>query len=300
MRTAPLSIATMLGTTQLTLAKCVKFVLRDGFEFGFTDHDKDLIVPVLSSDQYGPITYSAGHGLTVGDIEISVGLDSDSTEVSVPFTEVVGRAAVLARRFNHARVFVFDVDWMDPTPEPLELMAGRIAESRPERDMAVFEIRSAADYWNVTIGSILSPRCRADFGDEKCRATVTNIQTTVTEVLSNMRFIVGGLAGSLISDFFRFGQAEFTTGTLAGTWPYEVVTYNGATGEVEILSPMPGFPAVGDQLLMRNGCSRLKVSADPNIPTCVTYNNVLNFRGFDRVPGTDRYIRPPIPGTGGL
>lgn len=297
MRTAPATIAAMLGTTQLTLSRCLKIVMRDGTELGFTDHDRDLEV-ALDNDQYGPITYLSGHGMIVGDMSLAIGLDSDNTEASFPINELISREAVLARRFHMARAYTFEADWTQAAPEPLELMAGYIAEARPERNMAVFEIRSQADRWNTTIGRILSPRCTATFGDAQCGATPTNFPTQVVEVLSNMRFRVD-IAADLSDDFFRYGEAEFTSGGLAATWPYEVVAFDGYTQEVEVLSPMPGFPEVGDQLLLRDGCSRLKASTDTSIQTCLTHNNVRRFRGFDQVPGSDRYLRFPVPGTGG-
>jgi uncharacterized phage protein (TIGR02218 family) len=298
MRDAPASIATMLGTTELTLARCFKIVLRDGTELGLTDHDESLVVP-LDNDFYGPITYSAGHGVIVGDIEITVGLESDNTETSIPFGEMVRREAVLARRFHMADVYIFDVDWTQDSPEPLEIIAGYIAEARTERNMAVFEIRSQADRWNTVIGSLAAPRCKATFGDRLCGATPTNYATSVIDALSNMRFLVDVASMNLIDDFFRFGEVEFLTGDLAGTWPFEVIAYDGYTGEVEVLSPMPGLPAFGDQLLLKTGCSRIKESDDPTVPTCFTNNNVTRFRGLDQLPGTDRYLRWPIPGEGG-
>lgn len=296
MRDASPSITTMLGTTQLTLARCVKLVLRDGTELGFTDHDRDLVVP-MASDFYDPVTYLAGHGLIVGDITLAVGLDSDNTEAKFPINEMISRAHVLSRRFNHADVYLFDVDWTQSVPEPLEIMKGHVADSRAERNAAVFEIRSSADYWNTVVGRLLSPRCTADFGDAQCGATPVNTACAVLQAISNMRFIVD-IAADLADDYFRFGEAEFLTGDLAGTWPFEVVAYDGYTQEVEVLSPMPGTPVAGDQLLLRNGCSRVKSSDDATVPTCLTHNNVRRFRGFDRVPGTDRYLRVPIPGSG--
>lgn len=299
MRVAPSTIATMLGTTQLSLARCAKFVLRDGTELGFTDHDRDLVVP-LFNDFYDPITYLAGHGMIVGDIDLAIGLDADNTEASFPINELISRSGVLSRRFHNADCFLFDVDWATDDPESFDMMAGYVAEARPERNMAVFEIRSQADRWNTVIGSVMSPRCRADFADHWCGATATNYPAEVFEVASNMRF-KAVLAGGVVKgeDFFRFGEAEFLTGPLAGTWPYEIVAYDAYEGEVEVLSPMPGFPEPGDQLLLRDGCSRLKESDDPTIPTCVTHDNVLRFRGQDQVPGTDHYLRFPIPGQGG-
>lgn len=282
----------MLGTTQLSLARCVKIVLRDGTELGFTDHDENLIV-ALESDFYDPVTYRAGHGLIVGDISLAVGLEADNTEASFPINELISRASVLSRRFGMADVYLFDVDWTQQVPESMDLMVGYIGEARAEKNMAVFEIRSDADRWNTVIGRIAAPRCTADFGDVLCGATPTAYPSVVTAALSNMRFCVD-LTG-YADDFFRFGTVEFTSGDLAGTWPYEVVAYDGTAKEVEVLSPMPGFPEVGDAVILHNGCSRVKKATDPLIPTCLTHNNVLRFRGLDQLPGTDRFIRMPIP-----
>jgi uncharacterized phage protein (TIGR02218 family) len=296
-RSAPLSIFAQLGTTQLTLSRCVKFVLRDGTELGFTDHDRDLVVP-LDVDLYDPVTYRAGFGMIVGDMSFAVGLEADNTEMSFPIAELITRQNVLSRRFGMADCYVFEVDWTQPTPLPMELMAGYIGEARPEKNMAVFEVRSNADRWNTVIGRLAAPRCTADFGDAACGATPTVYATTVAESLSNMRFRVD-LAENLADDFFRFGTAEFTSGDLGGTWPFEVVAFDGYTQEVEVLSPMPGFAGVGDAVLLRDGCSRVKKADDPTVPTCLTHNNVLRFRGLDQMPGTDRYVRFPVPGTGG-
>lgn len=297
MRAAPASIDAMLGTTQLTLARCLKLVLRDGTELGFTDHDRDLVI-ALDSDFYEPLVYRAGHGMIVGDLDLALGLDADNTEASFPINELLSRAKVLGRRFQNADAYLFDADWTQSAPEPLELMAGYVAEARPDQSMAIFQIRSNADRWNSVIGSVLSPRCRADFGDIKCGKTPTTYAATVSETLSNMRFIVD-LPDTYANDFFRFGTVEFTSGNLAGTQPIEVVAFDGATNEIEVLAPMPEAAAVADELLIRNGCSNVKESSDPLVPTCVTHDNVLRFRGFDQIPGTDRYLRFPIPGEGG-
>jgi uncharacterized phage protein (TIGR02218 family) len=296
-RDAPASIAAMLGTTQLTLARCAKLVLRDGTELGFTDHDRDLVVP-LDNDLYEPITYRAGFGMISGEIDLALGLEADNTEVTFPINEMISRAAVLARRFHMADAYLFDVDWTQDAPEAMEIMAGYVGDARPERNMAIFEIRSQADRWNTTIGRLLNPRCKADFGDVLCGKTPTVYETTVVEAISNMRFRVG-LPDNFADDFFRYGTAEFTSGALGSTWPFEIIAFDGYLQEVEVLSPMPGFPANGDTVLLRNGCSRVKKADDPTVPTCLTHDNVLRFRGFDQVPGTDRFVRFPIPGAAG-
>lgn len=295
MRTVPASIATMLETRQTTLSRCLKLILRDGFELGFTDHDKDLVV-ALPEDLYEPTTYYAGHGMIPGDISLAIGLEADNTETSFPYGDLLTRPKLLSRRFAMADAFLFDVDWTQPTPLPLNLMAGYVADVRPEKSLAVFEIRSDADRWNTVIGRIAAPRCTNDFGDFRCQVTPTVYQTTVGQVFSDMRFTVT-LPDNLADDFFRFGTAEFMSGALAGTWPYEIVAFDGYLEEVEVLAPMPGFPAPGDEVWLRNGCSKVKKADDPTVPTCLTYANVINFYGLDQLPGTDRYVRFPVPGS---
>ena len=300
MRDSPASIGTMLSvrtSTTLTLARCVKLVLRDGYEVGFTDHDQPLTVP-LSNDSYQPLEYQAADSIEVGDLDLAIGLSADNTEITAPLSALITQTRLLARRFHMADVYIFDVDWTQETPQPLELMAGYITDATPAQGRVRFQVRSQADRWNTVIGRLASPRCSADFGDIKCGVTPTEYPCEIFESTSNMRFTVGGMAGGPYSDdFFRFGTVEFLTGPLADTWPFEIVSYDGYEGEIELLSPMPGFAQVGDQLVVRNGCSKLKrFPDDPTVPTCATYSNQRRFRGFDQMPGSDRFLRFPIPG----
>jgi hypothetical protein len=151
--------------------------------------------------------------------------------------------------------------------------------------MAVFEIRSQADYWNTVIGSVLTPRCRADFGDAKCGATPTSLAASVFR-----RASATCASGSTSPDnwptIFPLRRRSSSRRPLAGTWPYEVVASDGYTGEIEVLAPCPAFPRS-----VINSCSATaargsrKRRRPHHVPTCLTHNNVRRFRGFDQVPG---------------
>jgi hypothetical protein len=97
----------MLGTTQLTLARCVKIVLRDGTELGFTDHDRDLVVPLDGSDLYDPVTYRAGFGMIVGDMTLAVGPRGRQHRGQLPDSRADHPANVLSRRFGMADCYLF-------------------------------------------------------------------------------------------------------------------------------------------------------------------------------------------------
>jgi uncharacterized phage protein (TIGR02218 family) len=277
------------------LARCVKIKLRDGTIYGFTDHDEDLTVDIGDGD--GPVSYSGDFGMISGDVELAAGFESSSMDLTIPIRDPITRAQLLGRRFNQAFVWIFEVDWSNSFLQPAALMKAWVADVEVQRNAARLEIRSLQDYFNIVIGRIATPRCTATFGDAKCGVARVDDFCTVTQVISNMEFRVD-LAGTLSDGFYRFGFAEFQDGPLAGVWEMEVFDYVDATGLVTMLVPMPGFPTVGDSLILRRGCSNVKSATDPLVPTCLTYNNVRRFRGFDRFPGSDTFFRMPVPGQG--
>lgn len=284
-----------LPTGNLTLARCALVVLRDGTEYAFTDHDKDLLVS-MSEAAYGQVTCQAGQGLIVGDIDLAVGFAADSTEIAFPFGGIVQLRQVVGRRLNHATVYLFDVDWSATEPlTPYELMKGTINDARAEGPLAVCEVRSQADYWNQVVGELMAPRCGADFADDRCKMTLDPISCEVTSVISTQQFTVNLVYPD---NYFKYGTLQFTSGGLTGVWVEEVFGYTGSLGLVELTTCLPDAPEVGDQLWIARGCSRLKKSVVASIPTCASYGNVINFRGYDRVPGSDVYYRMPIPGQG--
>lgn len=302
-RTTSAQMDTMLarkGADAQTRARCIYLALRDGTSIGITDHDQDLVIDLdFISDV--PITFRADTGVMPSDISLSVGLNADNMEISGPLTDLITRAAVLGKRFNRATVKVFDIDWERQTDSSandiLKLLAGNIADARIQGGSFVFEVRSYTDRFNQTIGRLLTPYCDADFGDARCGKNREDIAAEVTAVTDDFRFTLD-LAGTYANDYFNLGTLEFLTGELAGTEEVEVFDYVGASSAVTILAPLPQAPAIGDTLVIRRGCSKLKKSDDATLPTCHSYDNVINFRGFDRVPGSDQYLKVAVPGQG--
>jgi hypothetical protein len=86
--------------TLSTLARCMTVQLRDGTVIGMSDHDAPLSVEVPG---LGPVIQRPNAGLVIGDVQISVTLDSGNTDVTCPLSAYVGRTQVVGRRFNHAR-----------------------------------------------------------------------------------------------------------------------------------------------------------------------------------------------------
>jgi uncharacterized phage protein (TIGR02218 family) len=279
-------------------ARCVRIETIQGEVLTFTDHDKALafVLPDTSADYEE--TYSPSTGIMTSEIVLATGLDVDSCEISGPITAQITAAHILGKKFNRARCWVFDVDWRDPEAGQIRYLGGTIAESRLEGRRFLFEVRNYFDAYNQSIGRVLAPYCTADFGDAQCTVGRAPYYATIATVTDDFNFTVS-LGGAYANDFFNLGTIVFTSGDLAGIEEIEIFDYVGATGLLQLFVPCPQPPMVGDSIVLYRGCSKLKSSTDTALPTCLSYANVLNFRGFDRVPGSDTYLKIPVPGSAG-
>ena len=296
-RTLSVGLAAHIAQHATTLCRLMRVDCRDGTTYGFTDHDQDLTF----DGGFGSLLYRSGAGLLPSDISLSIGLDADNCEIMIPFGEEVGDITLdglLGLRFTRARVRIFDVNWSDLTQGAAHILWGKIATARAEGGKGIFEVRSATDAYNQVQGRVMVPTCDADFGDARCQKVREEFITSVTAVTSEFQFTIDTYAMPAVP--FDFGTLEFASGALAGIPEQEIFTINEGTGVVELLVPLPEAPQVGDDLTLFNGCSKLKKSDDVTVPTCLFYENVVNFRGWDQVPGSDVFLRPQIPGSNGV
>jgi uncharacterized phage protein (TIGR02218 family) len=176
------------------------------------------------------------------------------------------------------------------------IMRGRVGEGRVEGARWVLEVRNAADAFNHTQGGVLSPYCRTYFGSDKCGVARPSVATEVLAPVSLLSFTVD-LAGLHPDDLFNYGNAAFTGGELAGTDEMRILDYDGATALVSLFEPLIVQPEAGDAVTLYQGCSRLRMSDDASVPTCLTWDNVVNFRGHPDVPGSRQYHKVTAPGT---
>lgn len=265
-------------------------VLRDGTSIGVTNHDKDISFDLGLGG--GSVTYSAGTGILTSDVALQAGLDADNYEVTGPLKDTGNFTLerMTGGRFNRARAYLFQVNWRYLSLGAIKLLAGNVSECRVEGGAFVFEIRSDADRFNQTIGRLIVNNCDADYGDARCGATPESVVGTVTAVTSAFVFTVS-YSGSYADDYFNAGTVEFLTGQLAGTGPVEIQDWT-VGGAIEMFMPLVEAPAIGDTATIKRGCGKSRAD-------CMARNNILNFRGFPEVPGSDQVFRPTIPGQGG-
>lgn len=286
-RTLGALLAAHIATRRTELARCVRLDLRDGSSIGITDHDADLAVDLGD----GSLAYSAAIGAAPSAVALSLGLEADNVEIAGPLVEPFTAAAVAGGRFHRARVRVFDVRWSAPA-QFARLLSGKVSSARIEADAFTLEVRSAADAFNQTIGRVLSPQCSNDFGvydlpRSYCQAVPATWAATVSAVTDDLRFAVTWTGLTPTVETIRNGLAAFDTGSLAGGLPVEVFNLAGAT--VELYQPLVEAPQVGDTLTVTQGCAKTREA-------CKSFGQILNFRGFPDLVGTDDYVKFPSPG----
>lgn len=291
-RSIPAPLAAELATAAPFVGECLVLAARDGTRAGFTTLDVAQTVDLGLGA--GAETCSAG--MTLSAITLSAGLDASFAEVSGPLGPVLTQAAVDGGKWDGAQAWLVQVAPGFAGFAPL--LAGRVREARCEDLRFAIEIRNQADALNQSRFRQLTPYCSADFGDAECQYPVVPVIATVSAVTDAMRFAVT-LSGTFATGFFNRGKARFTSGALAGVTAENLFawTSGGAgAGSVVLFEPLAQAPGVGDALELSQGCAKIRRSVDPAVPTCLGYANVVNFRGFPDVPGSDQVLRYPNPG----
>lgn len=288
-RTLAAGMVTHLASRTHKRARMLRLDLVDGSTLAVTDHDHVLAFNLGD----GSADYTPRTGIVPSDLSLSTGFDPDEIEVTGPLVETatedwhVTRAAVLGGRFADAVARSFQVNWSSLASGPIRLLKGRVVMADVEGSRFKLTIRSEIDRFAQEVGRTITAFCDADFGDTRCGYAVPVVDAVVTGVTDALQFTVS-FTGSYANDFFNFGTVSFTSGALAGTRKVEISDWTSA-GAVTLWTALAELPQVGDELELRQGCG--KTRAD-----CLAYENVVNFRGFPDVPGSDQVLRYPNAG----
>ncbi|WP_438749450.1 DUF2163 domain-containing protein [Pararhizobium sp. O133] len=278
MRTLPTALASHLAGDATTMCHCWRVTRRDGIVLGFTEHDH-----VLTFDG---TDFLAASGFQAADSETASGLSVEAGEVSGGFSSVaISEADVIAGRYDGATVEVFQANWQAPAEQHVLLRVQEIGEVVRAGGAFRAELRRLTHRLDQVQGRIYGRRCDAVLGDGWCKVDLTDPayrgSGAVVAVLSQTQVRVSGLDAAL-GGFYRQGVCRFVTGANAGHAGDIEDHCVGGDGVVLSLWLPPPLPlAVGDTFTVTAGC-------DKSFGTCgAKFSNILNFRGFPHLPGSD-------------
>lgn len=264
-----------VGKATTTLATCWKVTRTDGQIFGFTDFSRDLVI--------SGVTYKARTGYTRTAIETNSALAVDNLDLEGAFSDVaITELDLNAGLWDYAQVQIFQVNRADLTQGVLKLRTGRIGEVKADRGMFTTELRGLLQNVQQNIGRVFGPGCDADFGDPRCGLNLASFTVTGTITGVTSRQIFADSARTEADGFFNYGKITFTSGDNNGL-SMEVKTSLNAGGAITLQLPMPFAVQADDTYSMRRGCAKDR-------PACIGYSNIVNFRGFPDVPGTDQMV----------
>lgn len=295
-RTLAGGLVSHLATTTHTRCKMLRLDLLDGVVLAVTDHDRALAFDLGD----GSVDYTPRAGILPTNLALSTGFDADNFEVTGPLIETpteawhVTKTMVVGGRFDDATARFFQVNWASLGSGAAKLLKGRVVLAEVEGSRFKLTIQSETGKFSQEIGRTITAYCDADFGDARCGYSPIIDAMTVTAVTDERVFTVDN-PNARADDFFNRGTVQFTSGALNGGRPIEVFDFSLA-GNVALWAPLPEPPQVGDTLNVRQGCYDPDTGESKTRAACMFFDNIVNFRGFPDVPGTDQVLRYPNPG----
>lgn len=263
-----------------TLASCWRIVRRDGQEFFFTDHDQDIVFEgnvYEAESSYDRTAIANSADMSVDNMDVAGILDS----------EKISEEDMRNGLFNRADVYVFIVNWSDPSQGALKVRRGWFGEvTVTDTGQFTTEIRGLAQALSHNFIEVYSAECRADFCDDRCKLNIADyeIPTTVSVAITRDIFVIPS-GVSLPPQGIVPGTVRFIDGSNAGR-TIEITGYDPDTRTVELFEPTAYGIAAGTQIRLAPGC-------DGSLERCKSYNNVVNRRAEDFVPGNDELMKYP-------
>lgn len=277
-----------------------QIIRTDGEIFAFTDHDKDLtmiedptVSPVnqITFSSLSPFSGQARRmveGLAVDNISVTGLIDGGSPSIGL------SEAEVLAEIWHDATVTIWLGVWTAPSAGLLPLNEGTLGPMTFRQHTFEAEMRGIAERLQKKVNRTYKITCDAVLGDTRCGVNLDGSpsfrRTTSVAAVTDNRVFEVVLTGE-DADTFQYGICEFTSGNNLGL-KREIINHELSgnspnTDVVTLLVPMPYAVEVGDTVTLTFGCDKLGA-------TCLgTFNNIVNFRGFNFMPTQETVLETP-------
>jgi uncharacterized phage protein (TIGR02218 family) len=276
-KTISLALKSHLEQEVTTLATCWKATLTNGDVFGFTNHTENITfdsIQYLASTGYTPTSVTTSGDFSVDNLDVEALLSDDS----------ISAGDLLAGLWDFAEIEIFEVNYKELTQGALKLRKGWLGEVSAQKSSFIAELRGLMQKLQQGLGRVISPSCDAILGDARCKKDLTafTFSKTVDAVVSQREF---NSALVQANGYFDYGLVIWTSGLNTGL-SMEVKTY--MVGSVILQLPMPYAINVTDTFDIVAGCAKR------HDEDCIAkFNNVINFRGYPHVPGTDELVKGP-------
>jgi uncharacterized phage protein (TIGR02218 family) len=259
-----------------TLARCWKATLTNGTVVTATAHDRDIV--------FDGLTYLSTAAYTPSDVESGSDMSPDNLELEgfLASPHIVA-SDIQTGLWDYAAVEDFEVNYRDLTMGRNLIRSGTLGEVNTGLAMFRAELRGLMQAYSRRIVRLTQATCDADLGDARCGVNLAPFTTStyVGTVANDREFTLP--VSTHPDDYYTGGKVTFTSGLNDGL-SMEIKRSVGATGLIELHEFMPFAIAAADTFDIVAGCTKRKTE------DCIAkFNNVINFRGFDFLPGSRVY-----------
>jgi uncharacterized phage protein (TIGR02218 family) len=263
-----------LGAEHTSICRIWEITRKDGFVFRLTDHDRDI--------------FHDGHlwqrETTFEASAIETRMNSAGSDVDVNVLLLDDQISYLHMQrgfFDEAPTKIKVISWENPALPALTIFSGKVTKlDLPNKHVAQLRLTGNIGVIEKGLGGDrYGYRCRAAFGDAKCKYPLETVTTnyTVTVLHTDQDFTAAALSGKPVNEW-SLGTIEWLTGANVGT--RQEVASNSDLGRVQIRVWPPLPIALGDTGKITKGCPK-------TVEACKGYQNFPNFRGEPAVPGDD-------------
>jgi uncharacterized phage protein (TIGR02218 family) len=308
MKTATSQMKTHLQGDVTTLCTLFLVVRSDGYTVALTDLDRNVTYTSAAGVKAGvAVTYVATDGMTRTADAANSDLSPDNSDIDAFLdSSAITETDIRGKLYDGATVEMRVVNYANLTMGEVKLRTGTIGKITIKNGVYTAELRGLLQQLAYVIGEVYGPSCRAELGDVKCKVNMPSYtQSGTVETVSSAVEIVPA------SGLLMKGSSTPTDPAPAGWFNDGILTWtsgvnNGLTNQIKswdgtnliftlpmFSAPQGGGPSVGDTFTIQPGCNH---SADATTGDCQNkYQNIINFRGENNIPGQDQVLQYAIP-----
>lgn len=289
MRSIPVALAGHLATGRTSLCLLTKMRLKDGTILAFTTLDAPL---TYTDGPDGPITYLPLNSLAMSQQVNSASMAVDNVIASgliqpTGITEQQIRSGI----FNHARFWIYKVNYLDLTDGHYIWASGRTGETKFSENGFSVELRSKTQQLKQPIGENYTLTCPVKYGSPACGKDLEWFDFTVDTVDGDEPDRIFNVIGDSSwpgGSRFTQGVVRMTTGDNAGA-EMDVESVDSGDG-VTLLLHLPYDLAPGDTGQIRIDCNKQARDAVGGCLSPLRWGDewVLHHRGFPDIPVADQ------------
>ncbi len=209
-KTVPAGLATHIAGESLTITTLLRLIRRDGTEYNWSSHDKELLVDVDNpASPVSPKTYkveSSGYTRTNMSNKGNLSVDNQEIDSNLDRTLGISENDVRAGKWQHTTYEFFTINYNDIAAGVIKEQRGTLGNITLLDESFSLELRSLVQALSQTIVEVTTANCRADLGDARCKvdlepadwvaSTAYSVGDRVSSTTFNARKFIATTAGT--------------------------------------------------------------------------------------------------------